>query len=137
MSVKKTKTITQVNEETGTTETIVVKQNLIERNQDIIQECRNGIYAGDRSYYVENEVRDCIGKITERDKQEKEETARLAKSARKLFEKNKDIIDKFLEIAERKIYQGLSLRFGYLNFLKRMVLPMCVVLLQQETKELT
>lgn len=156
MSVKKTKTTTQVNEETGTTETVVVKQNLIERNQDIIEECRNGIYAGDRSYYVENEVRDCIGKIAERegrddlvpkyrewlsnwetrsdvpqeyielkdylkesfgkkhktllakeraerDKQEKEEAARLAKSARKLFEKNKDIIDKFLEIAERKV----------------------------------
>lgn len=138
MSVKKTKTITQVNERTGTTETIVVKQNLIERNQDIIEECRNGIYAGDRSYYVENEVRDCIGKIAERegrndlvpkyrewlsnwetrfdvpqeyielkdylkesfgkkhktplakergerDKQEKEEAARLAKSARKLL----------------------------------------------------
>ncbi len=156
MAVKKTKTLTQVNEETGATETVVVKLNLIERNQDIIQEYREGIYAGDRSYYVENEVRDCIGKIAERegrddlvpkyrewlsnwetrsdipqeyielkdylkesfgkkhktllakeraerDEQEKEEAERLAKSARKLFEKNKDIIDKFLEIAERKV----------------------------------
>lgn len=156
MSVKKTKTVTQVNEETGVTETVVLNQNIVQRNQDIIQECQSGIYAGDRSYYVENEVRDCIGKIAERegrddlvpkyrewlsnwetrsdipheyielkdylkesfgkkhktlltkeraerDKQEKEEAARLAKSARKLFEKNKDIIDKFLEIAERKV----------------------------------
>ena len=67
MAVKKKKTLTQLNEETGATETVVVKLNLIERNEDIIQECRNGIYAGDRSYYVENEVRDCIGKIAERE----------------------------------------------------------------------
>lgn len=131
-------------------------KNIIERNQDIIQKYFSELYAGDRSYYVENEVRDCIGEIAKREgrddlapkyqewlsgwetrpgipseyiklkdylkeifdkrhkelkakekiqqeKQEKQDAQRMEKSSQEFFERNKDLIDKFLEVAERKV----------------------------------
>ncbi|MBI5421017.1 MAG: restriction endonuclease [Parcubacteria group bacterium] len=131
-------------------------KTLIERNQGIIDRCLSELYAGDRSYYIDNETKDCISEIAKvegrsdlipkyrewlsqwqtrsdvsrdwlelkdyiKEKFQKhhkellqkqkvqeeqlgrEEKERQDKEGQKFFEKNKDLINKFLEITERKV----------------------------------
>ena len=131
-------------------------KNIVARNHEIIEKCLDDMYAGDRPYYVENQVRDCIGKIAERegrsdlapkwrewlsqwerrsdipkeylelkdhlrglfstkhqqllDKQraeqerrERKEEEEIERRGQALLDRNKALVDKFLEITERKV----------------------------------
>jgi len=131
-------------------------KSLIERNEDIIQKNLNNIRINSRSYYIENQVRDCIADIAmaedkkqfspssgeylrnwsskanlpqewmnlkelllkrfdikmnelkseERKRTEeaaKIKTLNIEKVGQEILKRNKELIDKFLEITERKV----------------------------------
>ncbi|MBL8012654.1 MAG: restriction endonuclease [Candidatus Omnitrophica bacterium] len=59
--------IGKATKETSARLSVDKSKNIIERNNEIIQKHLSQIYAKERAYYIENEVRDCIGVIAQRE----------------------------------------------------------------------